>query len=72
MSHDVTLALPQIGVGRADVEFKIRQNGNVLGTLKASKGSLVWVPRDATYGFKLDWATFDTLMRGNGRHQKRS
>lgn len=72
MTHDVTFSLPQIGLGRADAEFKVKRDGAVLGTLKASKGALVWVPRDAKYGYRIDWESFDSVMKANGTHEKRN
>jgi len=50
-------------LGKADVEFKIKRNSNVLGKLKISNGAVVWVQKNATYGYKLGWNYFDNLMK---------
>lgn len=68
--HDVTFILPERTLGKADVEFRIRRDREVLGTLKVSNGSLVWVPKNAKYGYKMGWKDFDVLMNENGKHEK--
>jgi hypothetical protein len=68
--HDVSFTLPERLLGKADVAFKIKRDGEIIGRLKVSNGSLVWVPRNATYGYKIDWVKFDQLMRENVKHEK--
>ena len=63
MAHNVKFSIPEKDLGRADVEFRISHGGAKVGTLKISKGALVWVPKDHTYGFKIGWKDFDALMR---------
>ena len=66
MAHNVKFSIPERDLGRADVEFKISNNGVKVGTVKISKGSLVWVPKDHTYGYKIGWKDFDALMGEHG------
>ena len=66
MSHNVTFTIPEKDLGRADVEFKIKIDKTVFATLKVSKGSLVWVPRDKTYGYHINWCSFDEFMQQKG------
>jgi hypothetical protein len=66
MSHEVRLSMPTREIGRADVRFQIRRNDQLLGTLAISNGSLVWFPRDTTYGHKMSWSEFDEVMRKSG------
>jgi len=40
-------------LGRADIEFTVKADGSVLGTLTVSNGSLVWFPKVTTYGCKM-------------------
>jgi len=68
--HDVSFIIPERSLGKADIEFKIRRDEEVLGKLKVSNGSLVWVPKNATYGYKIDWIKFDQVIREAGRHEK--
>ena len=70
--HDVSFALPQRPLGRSDVEFRVKRNGRVHGTLEVSNGSVVWFPKGTKYGLKVGWAKFDKMMQENAsRFEKR-
>lgn len=70
--HDVSFSIPQRDLGRADVEFVVRKNDAVLGTLAVSNGSLVWFPKNTSYGCKLGWSKLDALMQEHAtRFEKR-
>lgn len=70
--HDVSFSIPKRALGKADVEFVVRKNGRVFGTLAISNGSLVWFPSKTTYGFKMGWTKFDKLMKEEAlRFEKR-
>ncbi|MHB1158102.1 MAG: hypothetical protein ACYC26_14850 [Phycisphaerales bacterium] len=53
--HDVTFVIPERQLGKADIEFSIKRDGKAWGRLKVSNGTVVWVPKDNTYGFKMNW-----------------
>ncbi len=63
MAHGVKFHVPARPLGRADIEFVVRTNGKILGTLTVSNGSLVWFPKSTTRGHKIGWAKFDRLMK---------
>lgn len=63
MAHDVEFTVPARPLGRADVEFAVNKDGELLGTLAVSNGSLVWFPRSTTNGHKIGWEEFDQLMK---------
>jgi len=63
MKHDVNFTLPMRALGKADIEFQVWGDGTKLGTLRVSKGALVWFPKDHKKGHKISWGSFDTLMR---------
>ena len=70
--HDVSFSVPQRPLGRADVEFLIKRDGKVHGTLAISNGSVVWFPKGTSYGLKTGWAKFEKLMQENAvRFEKR-
>ena len=71
MTHTVSFTQPIQQLGRADIDFKVRTEEGVLGTLKVSKGALVWVPPNHCYGFKIGWRDFDRLARANGTNGHR-
>lgn len=65
--HTVTFNIPERELGRADVQFVVRQDGQVLGTLAVSNGSLVWFPKKTTNGMKMSWSRFDSIMQAESR-----
>ena len=72
MAHDVQFSIPPRDLGRADISFRVKRDGSTLGTLEVSKGSVVWFPKDTSYGHKIDWIDFDTFMCNRGsREEKR-
>ncbi len=68
--HKVDFIVPERPLGKADVEFKVRRDGDALGRLKVSNGTIVWVPRGKTYGFKMNWPDFNNMMQQNGKSEK--
>ena len=68
--HTVKFTLPERGLGKADAEFRVKRDNAALGTLKVSNGTVVWVPKDLTYGFKMGWVDFGRLMTKHGTHEK--
>ena len=70
--HDVSFNIPQRALGKADVEFLVKSDGTVLGTLAVSNGSVVWFPKGTTYGLKVGWKKFDDMMQESAtRFEKR-
>jgi hypothetical protein len=53
MAHSVDFSIPARDLGRSDVEFNVNRGDGKLGTLKVSKGSVVWFPFGTSYGYKL-------------------
>jgi hypothetical protein len=50
--HHVSFSIPERELSRADVEFIVKQDDAVLGTLAVSNGSLVWFPKGTSYRCK--------------------
>lgn len=71
MKHSVRFSIPERELGNANIEFDVKKNGKKFGTLKISKGSVVWVPEDNSYGYKLNWLKFDGLMTKEGKRERR-
>lgn len=55
MAHKVFLETPELPVGNADVIFRVKRNGKLLGRLKISKGALVWQQAGKVKGFRIPW-----------------
>ncbi|WP_324316369.1 hypothetical protein [Povalibacter sp.] len=68
--HDVSFTIPERSLGKADLEFKIKRDREMVGRLKVSNGTMVWVPKNAQYGYRINWVRFDELMREHGKHEK--
>jgi hypothetical protein len=66
MVRDVTFNVPDRPLGHNDVIFTVRQSGRILGTLKVSKGALVWRPGRGKQSYKLAWSQFDTVVKEKG------
>jgi hypothetical protein len=62
MAHDVQFCIPPRQLGRSDVEFVVKKDDELLGTLKISNGSIVWFPKNAQIGHRMSWLKFDELM----------
>lgn len=69
MAYNVKFIIPERDLGHADIKIDVNNNRRKLGTAKISKGSLVWVPRDHSYGYKLAWSDFAMLMQSNGMRE---
>jgi hypothetical protein len=66
--HNVTFSIPERRLGKADVKFVVKADQQVLGTLAISNGSIVWFPRGASYGCKMEWSKFDQFMKEQAPH----
>ena len=67
MAHEVEFTVPTRSLGKSDIEFSVYQDGVKLGTLKVSKGALVWFPNGTTNGLKISWGKFHRLMENNAK-----
>jgi len=67
MAHKVTFSVPERSLGNVDVEFNVRKDETMLGTLKISQGGIVWRPSPASLGYFLSWHEFDQIAREQGR-----
>jgi hypothetical protein len=64
--HDVHFTIPERELGKADIEFRIKRDGGAFGRLRISNGSLVWVPANKKYGYRLGWRRFNELAQEHG------
>ena len=71
MAYEVTFSIPERELGKSDVEFDVYQDGTKLGTLKISKGSIVWFPLNTQIGHKMAWSKFDRLMQEHAGQTER-
>ena len=65
--HELKFTVPKRRLGWADVENNMRRDSEALGRLKASNGTVIWVPKNKTDGFKVGRVKFDVLMQQRGK-----
>jgi hypothetical protein len=71
MANRVRFGIPIRDLGKADVEFYVWNGGARVGTLKVSKGAVVWFSRKKQRGRKIGWKQFSELMESHGRRRER-
>jgi phage pi2 protein 07 len=71
MAHDVLFNIPDRELGKSDIKFKVKKDGELFGTLEVSKGGIVWYPKGNSYGHKTGWSAFDNFMKEKPRAEKR-
>jgi hypothetical protein len=69
--HDIDIEIPPKVVLNSDVRFVIRSDGEKLGELLVSRGSIAWVPGHSPNAIHLNWERFDTLMREHRSARRR-
>jgi len=62
MAHKVTFTVPERPLEKKDIEFDVKKDGAMLGTLKIRRGGLVWRPRDYTFGYFLTWTKLSQVV----------
>jgi hypothetical protein len=62
--------IPRLQVGKSDVIFQIKQDDENLGSLKISKGHIVWTPDKKQYSYWLNWNDFNEIVVEKGQPRK--
>lgn len=64
--------IPKLEIGKSDVIFHINRNDEKLGSLRISKGNIVWTPTNMQYSYWLNWDDFNEIAINNGQVRKAS
>jgi len=65
--HTVKVKTPPLEVGKVDIVFNVRRDGQVHGRLKISKGGVEWMQRsDSKKAFHMSWDKFDRVFCKEG------
>ncbi len=65
--HTVKVKTPPLEVGKVDIVFNVRRDGQVHGRLKISKGGVEWMQRsDSKKAFHMPWDKFDRVFARQG------
>ena len=70
MTYEVDFNVPDRPLGKADIRFIVRTEEGVLGTLRISKGALVWFPKKTNYGHKIPWQQFAKIAAEQFPHKE--
>lgn len=68
--HDVKFDVPFRPLGNADVRFIVDADGVKLGELHVSRGAVVWVGKDKTFGRRMDWQKLADVFEREGTKRK--
>jgi len=71
-AHEISLKiLREIEVVNTDIEVEVREDGDLLGRLRISRGSIDWIPALKRSAHRLEWERFAALMEDSGRAVER-
>jgi hypothetical protein len=71
--HEVGLSIPnEILIGNIDVEFRIKADGELLGRLRISRGTIDFLPYRKHRRYQLRWQRFAELMEAYGTPSART
>jgi hypothetical protein len=62
-THEVHMEMPSSVVLHSDVRFIVWSDGQKLGELLVSKGSVAWLPANHSTEFHLGWERFGAIAR---------
>lgn len=72
MRHEVTFQVPERVLGKSDIQFRVKADGEVLGELRVSKGAVVWYSKKSPKGSVVPWGKLDSVIETlNLRSEKR-
>ena len=67
-AHDIEMTVPAQSIKNADATITIRGDGEILGRLKISRGSVDWIPAKAQkWRYRMSWEKFHETMCDQGR-----
>jgi hypothetical protein len=71
-THEIILNIPHgITVVNTDIEVVVREDGEVLGRVRISRGSIDWIPRLSRRAKTMGWRKFGDVMEELGRTRNR-
>jgi hypothetical protein len=69
--HEIEVAIPPKIVLNSDVRFVVRSDGEKLGELLVSRGSIAWLPGHSPNPIHVQWERFDEMMRDQRAGRRR-
>jgi hypothetical protein len=69
--HQITLKIPHgITVANTDIEVFVREDGEILGRVRISRGSIDWMPRMGRRAKTMRWRRFAETMEERGANRR--
>lgn len=65
-THTVKFTLPERELGKADITFVVKKDGDKFGELKISNGSAVWFPKNGKQGYRVGWTKLEEFFKEAG------
>jgi hypothetical protein len=70
-THEVGLYVPDtIWLSKVDIEIPVRSDGEYIGRLHISQGSVDWIGARQQHGHRLSWEKFAEVMTASGSRFK--
>jgi len=69
MAYEVGFLVPERPLGLRAIEFKVREDQVMLGTLKVNKGGVVWVRGGFKHGYRFTWSAFNDVATKQKRRK---
>lgn len=70
-THEITLKIPRgIEISNTDIEVFVREDGEILGRVRISRGSIDWIPRMGRRSKTMRWKKFAETMEELGRTKR--
>ena len=63
--------VPTLELGKADIEFTVKQRGRQYGVLGVSRGALIWRPSRFDYEYRIKWPALDGFAVDTGEELRR-
>jgi hypothetical protein len=64
-THDLVLTVPDGIVVNKDVVISVYSDGEKLGEVRLSRGTIDWKPKKGQRNISMDWERFDEVMRAH-------
>ena len=62
--------IPKLKIRSVDVIFHVQQDKENLGSLRVSKGAIVWTPANKVFSYWLNWDVFNDIAIKKGQRKK--
>jgi hypothetical protein len=70
MGYKVQLKdVPLLELRNSDLVVDVKYDNEMIGSLRISKGNVVWRPANYSFGYWLNWSDFGRVLEDKGRRR---